>query len=40
MEELFELKELLIKGDIKRSLAIVEELEEMSKSDLINNIIN
>ncbi|MDF0557076.1 DUF29 family protein [Kamptonema sp. UHCC 0994] len=40
MEELLELKELLIKGDIKGSLAIVEELEEMSKSDIINNIIS
>lgn len=40
MEELLELKELLLKGDIQGSLAIVEELEDMSKSDIINNIIN
>lgn len=38
MEELFTLKELLIKGDIRGSLALVEELEEMSKDDKINNI--
>lgn len=40
MEELLELKELLLKGDIQGSLAIAEELEDMSKSDIINNIIN
>jgi len=38
MEELLDLKELLLKGDIQGSLAIVEELEEMSKNDLIDNI--
>ncbi|MFB2919433.1 DUF29 family protein [Aerosakkonema funiforme] len=38
MEEILELKELLLKGDIKGSLALVEELEEMSKDDKINNI--
>ncbi|MCL1463564.1 DUF29 family protein [Argonema galeatum] len=38
MEELLTLKDLLLKGDIKGSLAIVEELEEMSKDDKINNI--
>jgi len=38
MEEILELKELLLKGDLKGSLAIVEELEEMSKDDKINNI--
>ncbi len=38
MEELFALKDLLLKGDIPGSLAIVEELEEMSKKDIINNI--
>ncbi|MGB3533357.1 MAG: DUF29 family protein [Microcoleaceae cyanobacterium] len=38
MEEIIELKELLQKGDIKGSLAIVEELEEMSRDDIINNI--
>ncbi|MBC6476455.1 MAG: DUF29 family protein [Hormoscilla sp. GM7CHS1pb] len=38
MEELFALKDLLLKGDIPGSLAIVEELEEMSKKNIINNI--
>ncbi len=38
MEELCTLKELLLKGDIKGSLALVEELEEMSQDDKINNI--
>jgi len=38
MEELIELKRLLIKGDITGALLIVEELEDMSKSDIINNI--
>ncbi len=38
MEEILELKELLQKGDIEASLAIVEELEEMSRDDIINNI--
>jgi DNA primase large subunit len=40
MEELIELKTLLLKGDIKGSLALVEELEEMSKSDIIDKIIS
>ena len=38
MEELLELKKLLLNGDIKGSLAIVEELEEMSKKDIIKTI--
>jgi hypothetical protein len=38
MEELCTLKELLLKGDIKGSLALVEELEEMSRDDKINNL--
>jgi hypothetical protein len=38
MEELFTLKALLQKGDIPGALAIVEELEEMSKNDIIHNI--
>ena len=38
MEELLELKNLLQKGDIPGALAIVEELEEMSEKDIINNI--
>jgi hypothetical protein len=40
MEELLELKHLLLKGDIQGSLAIVEALEEMIKNDIINNIIS
>ena len=38
MEELLELKDLLIKGDIKGALAIAEELEEMSRDDKITAI--
>ncbi|MEB3279062.1 MAG: DUF29 family protein [Lyngbya sp.] len=38
MEEIIQLKELLLKGDIQGSLAIVNELEEMSRDDIINNI--
>lgn len=38
MEELLELKKLLLNGDIKGSLVIVEELEEMGKSSIIDNI--
>jgi hypothetical protein len=38
MEELLELKQLLLKGDIKNSLIIVEELEEMGKKDIIKTI--
>jgi len=38
MEELLELKGLLLKGDISGALVIVEELEEMSRDDKINNI--
>jgi len=38
MEELFTLKALLLKGDIQGALAIVEELEEMSRDDKINAI--
>ena len=40
MEELLTLKDLLLKGDIVGSLAVVEELEEMSRDDKINNIIS
>jgi hypothetical protein len=35
MEELLELKDLLLKGDVPAALAIVEELEEMSRKDII-----
>src|ERR671933_313769 len=38
MEELLTLKELLLKGDIPGSLALVEELEEMSKKEIIKTI--
>jgi len=38
MEEILDLKQLLLKGDIKGSLAIVEELEEMSRKDIIKTI--
>ncbi|MDB9533109.1 DUF29 family protein, partial [Nodularia spumigena CS-1038] len=38
MEELIELKALLLQGDISGALAIVEDLEEMSRDDKINNI--
>ena len=40
MEELLELKKRLLQGDIQGSLVIVEELEEMSKNDIINNLIS
>ncbi len=38
MEELLELKDLLLKGDVKGALFIVEALEEMSKQDIIKTI--
>ena len=38
MEELLTLKELLIKGDIPGALVIVEELQEMSRNDIIKTI--
>jgi primase-polymerase (primpol)-like protein len=38
MEELLKLRELLLKGDMTGALAIVDELEEMSRDDKINNI--
>lgn len=38
MEELYTLKELLLKGDVQGAIAIVEELEEMSRDDKINAI--
>lgn len=38
MEELFVLKDLLLKGDIQGSLVLVEELEEMGRKDITNNI--
>ena len=38
MEELLQLKQLLYQGNIPSALLLVEELEEMSKSDKINKI--
>lgn len=38
MEELFTLIDLLLKGDIPGALALVEELEEMSRDGKISNI--
>ena len=38
MEEILTLKELLLKGDIPGSLAIVEELEEMGRKDIVKTI--
>lgn len=38
MEELFELKRLLINWDTQNAIAIVEELEEMGKKGIIKII--
>ncbi|MCL1473571.1 DUF29 family protein [Argonema antarcticum] len=38
MEELLALKELLLAGNIAEALLLIEELEEMSKSDKLNQI--
>ncbi|MDJ0745381.1 MAG: DUF29 family protein [Xenococcaceae cyanobacterium MO_167.B27] len=38
MEELLELKQLLLKGDIKGSLALVEDLEEMGRKAIVDKI--
>ncbi|YAG12616.1 DUF29 domain-containing protein [Nostoc sp. DSM 114161] len=38
MEELLTLKDLLVQGDIQAALLIVEELEEMSRNDIIKTI--
>jgi vacuolar-type H+-ATPase subunit F/Vma7 len=38
MEEILSLKELLLKGDVSGALAIADELEEMSRKEIINNI--
>ena len=40
MEELLTLKELLHQGKISQALELVEELEEMSKSDKLNKILD
>ena len=38
MEELLELKGYILKRDYDAALALIEEIEEMSKKDIINNI--
>ncbi len=38
MEELTELKNLLLLGNVKEALSLVDELEEMSLSDIISEI--
>jgi hypothetical protein len=38
MEELLELKELLVSGNIPEALLLVEEMTEMSKDDKLNKI--
>jgi hypothetical protein len=38
MEELLELKEFLVSGDIPQALLLVEEMTEMSKDDKLNKI--
>lgn len=38
MEELFQLKDLLIGGNISEALLLVEEMTEMSKDDKLNKI--
>jgi hypothetical protein len=38
MEELFELKSLLMGGNISDALLLVEEMTEMSKDDKLNKI--
>ena len=40
MEELLELRDRLLQGDIPAALVIVEDLEEISRDDKINNIRN
>jgi hypothetical protein len=38
MEELLDLKQLLLQGDIKGSLALVEDLEEMGRKAIVDKI--
>ncbi|AFZ55905.1 DUF29 family protein [Anabaena cylindrica FACHB-243] len=38
MEELLTLKDLLLQGNIQEALVIVEELEDMSRNDIIKTI--
>ncbi|EAW36881.1 DUF29 family protein [Lyngbya sp. PCC 8106] len=38
MEEILELKELLLKGDLKGSLTLIDELEEMGRKAILKTI--
>ena len=38
MEELLELRQLVVSGNLKAALSLIDELEEMSKEDKINKI--
>ena len=38
MEELLELRELVVSGNLQAALSLIDELEEMSKEDKINKI--
>jgi hypothetical protein len=38
MEELIELRELVVSGNLEAALSLIDELEEMSKEDKINKI--
>ncbi|BAZ86844.1 DUF29 family protein [Dolichospermum compactum] len=38
MEELLELRELVVSGNLEAALSLIDELEEMSKEDKINKI--
>jgi len=38
MEELIELRELLKNGNISSALLMIDEMEEMSKKDILNKI--
>ncbi len=38
MEEILELRQLLLQGDLQGALVVAEEIVDMSKKDIINNI--
>jgi uncharacterized protein HemY len=38
MEELLELRELVVSGNLEAALSLIDQLEEMSKEDKINKI--
>jgi hypothetical protein len=40
MEELIELREFVVSGNLEAALSLIDELEEMSKEDKINKIYN